>query len=121
MLSSLKPQSRKLIVLIVSAVAYIANDLLGRPVSEDALLKVLALAGAYIIGQGIADHGAQGAANAAKRAIKDGKNVAAAVHGVLSVRNMVGPVHDDDKDEPDPKWEDTAEEDEADKPKELNG
>ncbi len=120
MLASLKPESRKMMVLVISAVVYIVNDLLGRPVTEDAMMKVLALAGAYIIGQGIADHGAQGAANAAKRAIKDGKNVAAAVHGVLSVSKMVGPTHDDE-DEPKPNWEDTAEEDEADKPKELNG
>ena len=124
MLRKLMPQSRKLIVLVISAAAFIINDVLGKPVSEDTMLTILGLAATYIVSQGIADHGAQGTANAAKRAVREGAEVAEAVQGVLAARGGIAappvPVHDDEDDDG-PDWEDTASEDEEDKPKELNG
>ena len=47
-------------MVILGVVIAIANDLAGKPVSEDAMLKVMGALGAYIVGQGIADHGSQG-------------------------------------------------------------
>ena len=120
-LGSLK--SKKLIIAALAAVGMIVNDILGKPVGEETIYAALGILGTYILGQGIADHGAQGAATAVKRAIKDGEQVAAAVQGVLGAKNGNGeaPVHDDDPDADGPDWEDTTEVDAEDEPKELNG
>lgn len=62
------PESRKLAVALLGAAAVVANDVCGAPVSDGALWTAVGLLGAYIVGQGVADHGAQGAAKAAARA-----------------------------------------------------
>ena len=118
-LNSLK--SKKLIIAVLAAVGMIVNDVLGKPVGAETIYAALGILGTYILGQGISDHGAQGAAKAAERAVAQGADVAAAVHGALGVRNGNGQphVHDDEDDGPD--WEDTSVVDDADNPKELNG
>jgi len=119
-LNSLK--SKKLLVTLLAAVGMVVNSLLGNPVDEKTVYSVLGILGTYILGQGIADHGAQGAAKAAERSIKKGAEVAAAVTGVLGQRHGNGqPVIHDDEDDDGPNWDDTSEEDEEDKPKELLG
>lgn len=55
-----KLKSRKLIVVIITMLIIVVNELFNRPVSEDGITKIIAVAGTYLIGQGIADHGAQG-------------------------------------------------------------
>jgi len=57
--------------------------------------------GTYILGQGWADSGAQGAAVAAERSIKKGAEVSAIVQAVLGAR-MGGDsvIHDDNDDGP---------------------
>ena len=70
-------KSRKLIVAAIAAVGMIVNDLLGCPVSDEAIYSVLGIFGTYIIGQGIADVGA------AKAMITSGGVVADAVGAVL--------------------------------------
>jgi hypothetical protein len=118
-LSKLKPEGKKITIAVVAAIAMVVNAVLGHPVDDKTVYAILGLFGTYILGQGIADHGAQGAAKAAERAIAKGADVAAAVQGVLGARagNKEPLVHDDDG----PGWEDTATEDEADRPRELNG
>lgn len=117
-LGSLK--SKKLIIAVLAAVGMIVNDVLGKPVGEETIYAALGILGTYILGQGISDHGAQGAAKAAERAVGKGVDVAAAVQGVLGARaGSEQYVHDDEDDGPD--WKDTSDEDEADKPRELNG
>ena len=120
-LGSLK--SKKLIIGVLAAAGIVVNDYFGSPISKEAMYSALGILATYILGQGIADHGAQGAATAVKRAIKDGEQMAAAVQGVLGAKNGNGeaPVHDDDPDADGPDWEDTAEVDAEDEPKELNG
>jgi F420-0:gamma-glutamyl ligase len=110
MLSGLK--SKKLVIGVLAAVGIIVNDAMGKPVSEEAIYAALGVLGAYILSQGIADHGAQGAAKAAERAVAKGGDVAAVVQSVLAKQNSNIPVHDDDPDDG-PEWEDD------DGPKEL--
>ena len=119
MLQGLK--SKKLIVMLIAAVAVIVNRLVGEPLDKETIYSVLGILGTYIIGQGVADHGSQGAAKAAERAIGQGVDVASAVQGVLGARagNEKPFVHDDEDEGPN--WEDTSEVDEEDKPKELLG
>jgi hypothetical protein len=109
-MNKLKPQSRKLLVLIISAVCFVVNEFTGKSVSEDAMMTLLGFAGAYILAQGVADHGTQGAANAVRRALKEGKEVAQAVQGVLGPN--VSEFQDDG-----PNWEDTSKQDDEDKAK----
>jgi len=119
-LDSLK--SKKLIIGILAAVGIIVNDALGRPVGSEAIYAALGILGTYILAQGVADHGAQGAAKAAERAVQKGADVAEAVGGALGARSGTKVVvHDDGDEEEGPDWEDTSAEDEADKPRELNG
>ena len=66
-LAKLRPQSRKFIVLFVMVGLYIGNDLAGGVLTEQAMDSIVALVIAWIVAQGIADHGAQGKANAIKR------------------------------------------------------
>jgi len=118
-LGSLK--SKKLIIAAIAAVGLIVNDVLGKPVGEETIYAALGILGTYILGQGIADHGAQGAATAVQRAIKQGVDAADAVKGVLGDKRAPGAphVHDDEDDGPD--WADTSDMDAEDKPRELNG
>jgi len=58
-----KLKSRKLFVGVLSALLIIVNDVLGKPVSEDAVYSAIAVLGSYIIGQGIADHSKQSSVN----------------------------------------------------------
>lgn len=113
---------KKLTMTIVAAVGMVVNAVLGHPVDEKTVYSILGLFGTFILGQGIADHGAQGAATAAERAVKKGADVAAAVGGALAARTGNGKphVHDDEEDDG-PGWKDTSAVDEVDKPKELNG
>ena len=111
-LSGLK--SRKLIVGGIAAVGIIVNDVLGHPVSDEAIYAALGVLGTYIIAQGVADHGAQGAAKAAERAIAKGSTVAAAVTGVLGQRmSLEAPVHDAEEDDGAPEWGDATAEDDG--------
>lgn len=114
MLSGLK--SKKLIIGVLAAVGIIVNDAMGKPVSEEAIYAALGVLGAYILSQGIADHGAQGAAKAVERAIGRGSDVAAAVQSVLATKDPNMPPHDDDPDDG-PDWEEEPDEDDG--PKEL--
>ena len=111
-------KSKKLIVGLLGAVAMIVNAALGKPLDDKTMYSLVGMLAAYIVAQGVADHGAQGAAKAAERAVAKGTDIAAAVQGVLGARNGNGHIHDDDDG---PGWDDTSEEDEDDKPKELNG
>lgn len=52
--------SRKLLVAIIGFVAVIVNSAVGKPVDDDSMTKALGFLGAYVIAQGISDHGAQG-------------------------------------------------------------
>lgn len=53
-------KSRKLRVLLLMLGCLAANALAGYPVSSDELTKAVQLAIAWMMGQGIADHGAGG-------------------------------------------------------------
>ena len=55
-----KLKSRKLIVSLIVAVLVVLNDHFETGISEAAIYKLVALVMAYVIGQGIADHGSQG-------------------------------------------------------------
>ena len=111
-------KSKKLVIALLAAVGMIVNDLYGKPVSEETIYSVLGLLGTYILGQGLADHGSQGAAKAAERAVGMGVDIAAAVQGALGApASGKQHIHDDE-----PAWEDTTEVDEEDDgPKDLNG
>lgn len=50
-------KSRKLIIGISAALGIIINDVLGKPVSDDAVYAALGVLSAYILAQGVADHG----------------------------------------------------------------
>jgi hypothetical protein len=110
-LSKLKIESRKLIVLLISVAAYVANALTGKHIDEETMLTVLGLVGAWLLAQGIADHGQQGAALAVQRATKKGEVMAAAVVAAVSKIPPV-PVMAVDADQP--QWQDTAARDVAD-------
>ena len=55
-----KYKSRKFIVGVVAFLSIVLNDAFGKPVSDEAMMKAIGVLGVYILGQGIADHGAQG-------------------------------------------------------------
>jgi len=121
-LGSLK--SKKLVVTLLAAAAIVANDLAGKPVSDESMYTLLGILGTYILGQGVADAGSQGAATAVRRALVEGEGVAEAVVSVLKHRNGKGrgkgcEVHPEDEDGP--SWSDTSEMDDEDKPRDLNG
>lgn len=115
-------KSKKFIVAVLAAVGMIVNDALGRPISEETIYAALGILGTYIIGQGIADHGSQGAATAVQRALTKGVDAAEAVRGVLggNAGNHEAYVHDAG-DPSDPSWDHTSGMDDVDKPRELNG
>ena len=56
MISS-KLKSRKLIIGIFAAICIVLNDAFGKPVSDDAVYAALGVLSAYILAQGVADHG----------------------------------------------------------------
>jgi len=90
-------QSKKFIVAIVAAIGIVLNDVFGKPVGEETIYAALGILGAYIVGQGIADHGAQGAANAAERSVGKGIVIAAAVRSALGGED-VKPTADEKKE-----------------------
>lgn len=58
--------SRKLVVTALGVAGILANDLLGRPVSAEAMWAALGLMGAWLLGQGVADGGKQGLVRAVR-------------------------------------------------------
>ena len=70
-LSKLKPQSRKLIIMLVSVLSYIANDLAGQVISEQTMERVMFIVIAWIAGQAVADHGQQGKMKAIERGMEN--------------------------------------------------
>lgn len=52
--------SKKFIVMLAAVVVAIASKL-GLAIDQDVSAQVIALAGAYVVGQGIADHGKEAA------------------------------------------------------------
>lgn len=84
-------KSKKLIIGVVAAVGIVVNDLLGKPVSQDAMYSAIGMLATYILGQGLSDFGKEKAK-------------------VESDSKMSGP-----------SWSDMTEVDEEDKPKDLNG
>jgi hypothetical protein len=111
-LAKLKIESRKLIVMLISVAAYLTNALTGKRIDEETMLTVLGLVGAWLLAQGIADHGQQGAAIAVRRAAKQGEAVAAAVTAALSRAPAAVPAGDPDAAQP--QWADTSAMDVAD-------
>lgn len=85
-LKNLAPQSKKLWVFGISLVVFIVNGLAGHPLDEGTIESVLALSASYLVGQGIADHGWQGAITGAKRAAKGGEATFAAVKEILAAK-----------------------------------
>jgi len=75
-------RSVKLLVFIGTIVLLALNAHFGF-MAEDALMKLILLAVGFMVAQGIADHGAQGAAKEARRAYKDGKEIVDIVSEVL--------------------------------------
>jgi hypothetical protein len=67
-MTRLQPASRKLLVMLVSVAAVVANGLAGKPLDDATLWTALGLVSVWLIGQGIADAGQQGGARAAARA-----------------------------------------------------
>jgi len=55
-----KLKSRKLIATVLMAVLVLVNDKLGLGISQEAILTVVGVIAAYVVGQGVADAGAQG-------------------------------------------------------------
>lgn len=82
--------SRKLVVFVLSIAATVANAKLGKPLDDAAMTTLLGLVAAWLIGQGIADHGVQGQAQAVARAAKAGglpkAGAAVAVLAAMGVR-----------------------------------
>lgn len=101
-----KFRSAKLIIFLATMVLFVLNAIF-QVVPEEQLWKIIALVVAWLVSQGIADHGAQGAAKEARRAFKDGNDIYNIVRDVLgSTENKVA-VGKPDAD--------------GDGPKELNG
>lgn len=127
-LSKLKPQSRKFMVMGVMVLLYIGNDLAGGVLSEQAMESIMALVIAWIVGQGIADHGAQGKANAIKRMknetaefqemMKQILGQGTILAGKLDLTNRKKDEDEDDDEDDGPEWSDTTEEDEEDEEEE---
>jgi len=112
--------SKKLCVMVVTSILMVVNAQFDNILSEEVVMCIAALVGAYLVSQGFADHGAQGAAKAAERALKQGVDVSTAIQNVLGAKTIVSKpiVHDDDEN---PGWHDTSEMDERDKPGDLLG
>ena len=55
-----KINSRKLLMVVLTAVLTVLNDKFKIGISSEAILTVVGLIAAYVLGQGIADHGNQG-------------------------------------------------------------
>lgn len=55
-----KLKSRKLVTLMLTTLFVIANDVFEMGVSEDTITKLVGALVAYLVAQGIADHGNQG-------------------------------------------------------------
>jgi hypothetical protein len=83
-----KINSRKLLTVVLTAVLTVLNDTLKLGISNEAILTIVGLVAAYVVGQGIADHGNQGKKS-----------------DVIIAKG----------DEDGPNWEDTTEPDEDDK------
>jgi hypothetical protein len=83
-LARIKPESRKLIVMLVSVAAYVANALTGKRIDDETMWTVLSIVGVWLISQGVADAGTQGRAIAAARAAQRVPGAAAAVAAGLS-------------------------------------
>ncbi len=81
-----KLKSRKLIIGIVAAICIVVNDAIGKPVSDEAVYAALGVLSAYILAQGVADHGA---------AI--GAPVVPVVEPAMLVEEDEGPEVDEDK------------------------
>lgn len=108
--------SKKVAAAVVSAVVVLVNSALGSPVSDDQIAMIVGVVVAYMVSQGIADHGNQGAVTAARRAAKKGAEVPCAVSAVLEKNAGSGASDEEDG----PGWEDTSDVDPDDK-KELLG
>lgn len=130
----MKPTSRKLIVLMVTVILYVANDLAGGLLTEPAMNGIMGVIIAWIVGQGIADHGAQGKANAIKRMNDDTQEMRDLLQAVLGNGTPIAqrlatvgrdPVVSDSskvsKGIVSPSWDDTVEVDEVDKKMLLEG
>lgn|GEM_PF-2258873 len=118
--------SKKLASAVIGAVVVVVNSALDNPISDDQVIMIVGVIVAYLVSQGIADHGSQGAATAAKRAIEQGGKIADVVTDVLASRkglpvSSVPGVHDDEDDTDLPGWVDASEMEDEDKPKCLNG
>lgn len=98
MLGGLK--SRKLVIGILSAIGVIVNDYFGKPVSSEAIYSALGILGTYVLAQGWADSGKQGAAKAAERAVAQGGVRGTAVLNALSAIPSGKMTHDDEDDGP---------------------
>lgn len=55
-----KLKSRKLVVLVATVLLAVANKKLGLGLDDDTMNKIMIAIGAYLVGQGIADHGGEG-------------------------------------------------------------
>jgi len=75
-------RSVKLLVFVGTIVLLVLNVHFAY-MSEDALMKLILVVVGYMVAQGIADHGAQGAAKEARRAYKDGREIADIVSDAL--------------------------------------
>ena len=71
----MKIKSRKLIIFVVALAIFLGNALLDNPIPDATLEQLLALVISWLVAQGIADHGAQGTANAARRAAEAGEKI----------------------------------------------
>jgi hypothetical protein len=52
--------SRKLVLVVVTVLLAIANKKLDLGLDDETMNRIIAAVAAYLVGQGIADHGAQG-------------------------------------------------------------
>lgn len=109
-------ENRKLAVLVISAVLIFVNDATGKHVSNEAMWTVIGLISAWLVGQGIADAGSQGAARAVAKAMRKGGTAAPAIIAAVSKGAQAAP-------DEGPAWEHTAAQDAEDKtgPGPLNG
>ena len=89
--------SRKLVVLIIVAVATVLNAKFGKPLDDGTMYALLAAVAAWLIGQGVSDAGAQGSAREAAKAVKQGGAAGAAILRVLERRTKPGPAEKTEK------------------------
>lgn len=116
MLRGLK--SKKLITMIVATIVVVVNELTGKNIDQESVLVISGILATYLVSQGIADSGSQGAAKAAERALGQGAAMSVAVQGVFGGRGVKDAIYDDEEG---PEWGDTSEMEDYDKPKELLG